>query len=272
MSALHAGDPLPKLGLAPRASVPYSAEWREARAALQAGIDLGLTLLSTGPDTETLVGEAIVRRRDEVFVVARLAPWEATMNHMAAACTASLRRLTTDVIDLYLLHGRGDVPLEESAEAFETLRQGGLIRHWGVADYPLPALTELFLYTDRCAAEEIVYDLAHRGAEWDLLDACRDHGLPVLACCPLQSRGHPRLGELAARHQVTPAQLALAWVLSHEGIVAVPPVSTRAEVAEYHAALAIELDGHDHARLDEAFVPPLGPQPLERRPPALSVS
>jgi diketogulonate reductase-like aldo/keto reductase len=271
MSALPAGDPLPKLGLAPRASVPDSAEWRETRAALQAGIDLGLTLLSTGPDTETLVGEAIVRRRDEVFVVARLAPWEATTDGMAAACAASLRRLATDVIDLYLLHGRGDVPLEESAEAFETLRQGGLIRHWGVADYPLPALTELFLYTDRCAAEEIVYDLAHRGAEWDLLDGCRDHGMPVLACCPLQSRGHPRLGDLAARHRVTPAQLALAWVLSHEGMVAVPPVSTRAEVAEHHAALAIELDGHDYARLDEAFVPPLGPQPLERRPPAVSV-
>ncbi len=271
MSALPAGDPLPKLGLAPRPSVPYSAEWREARAALQTGIDLGLTLLSTDPETETLVGEAIVRRRDEVFIVARLAPWEATADGMPAACAASLRRLATDVIDLYLLHGRGDVSLEESVEAFESLRRGGLIRHWGVADFPLPALTELFLYSDRCAAEEIVYDLAHRGAEWDLLDGCRDRGMPVLACCPLQSRGHPRLGELAARHRVTPAQLALAWVLSHEGMVAVPPVSTRAEVTDLHAALAIELDGHDHARLDEAFPPPLGPQPLERRPPAVSV-
>jgi diketogulonate reductase-like aldo/keto reductase len=257
--------------MAPRPSLPGGAEWREARAALEMGIDLGLTLLSTGPRTETLVGEAMVRRRDEAFVVARLAPWEATTDGMAAACAASLRRLATDVIDLYLLHGHGDVPLEESAGAFETLRQSGLIRHWGVADYPLPALAELLLYTDRCAAEEIVYDLAHRGAEWDLLDVCRENGMPVLACCPLQSRGHPRLDDLAARHRVTPAQLGLAWVLSHEGMVAVPPVSTRAEVAEYHAALAIELDGHDYARLDEAFAPPLGPHPLERRPPAVSV-
>jgi diketogulonate reductase-like aldo/keto reductase len=271
MSALPAGDQLPKLGMAPRPSLPGGAGWREARAALEMGIDLGLTLLSTGPHTETLAGEAMVRRRDEVFVVARLAPWEATRDHAASACVASLRQLGTDVIDLYLLHGRGDTPLEESAEALETLRRGGLIRHWGVADYPLPALAELSLYTDRCAAEEIVYDLPHRTAEWDLLDGCRDRGMPVLACCPLQSRGHPRLGELAARHRVTPAQLALAWVLSHEGMVAVPPVSSRAEVAEHHAALAIKLDGHDHARLDEAFPPPLGPQPLERRPPAVSV-
>jgi diketogulonate reductase-like aldo/keto reductase len=256
---------LPQLGLTARPSPRDSAEWRESRAALGEAIDAGMTLFSTAPDTEELVGEAIVRRRDDVLLIARVAPWEATVDGMAEACADSLRRLATDRIDLSLLHGRGDVSLEESIEGFETLREAGLIREWGVADFNLVALTELSLYSDRCAADEVVYDLGHRAAEWDVLDGCRERGIAPLAYCPLESRGHPRLGELAARHGVTPAQLALAWMLSHEGVVALPPCETRAEVELYRSAREIELDGHDHAWLDDAFPPPLGPQPLERR-------
>jgi diketogulonate reductase-like aldo/keto reductase len=138
-----------------------------------------------------------------------------------------------------------------------------------VADFPMTVLAELLLtVSSDCAAEEVVYDLAHRGIEWDLLDGCRERGVPVLAYCPLESRGHPRLDELALRHGVTPAQIALAWVLDHEQLVAIPPCESPAQVHEHRAALELRLDGHDHAMLDEAFPPPLGPQPLERRPPA----
>jgi diketogulonate reductase-like aldo/keto reductase len=264
--ALPAGERVPVLGQAPRRPAD-SAHHRAQVAALRTGIDLGMKLIATAPDTEELVAEAIVRRRDDVFLVARLAPWEATGDAMAEACRASLRRLDTERIDLHLLHGRGRIPLAEAVEGFETLRQAGLIRHWGVADFPLTALAELFTVTSRCAAEEVVYDLAHRGIEWDLLDGCRERGLPVLAHCPLESRGHPRLLELAARHGVTPAQLALAWVLDHEHLVAIPPCETPAQVEEHRAALGLRLDGHDHALLDDAFPPPRGPQPLERRSP-----
>jgi diketogulonate reductase-like aldo/keto reductase len=256
---------LPQLGLTARPSLRDSAEWRESRAALGEAIDAGLTLFSTAPDTETLVGEAIVRRRDDVLLIARVAPWEATVDGIAQACQASLRRLATDRIDLYLLHGRGDVSLEESVEGLETLREADLIRAWGVAEFNRVALTELSLYSDRCAADEVLYDLAHRAVEWDVLDGCRERGMALLAYCPLESRGHPRMAELAARHGVTPAQLALAWVLSHEGLVALPPCQTRADVELYRSAREIELDGHDHAWLDDDFPPPLGPQPLERR-------
>jgi diketogulonate reductase-like aldo/keto reductase len=266
--ALPAGERIPVLGQAPRGRPADSARRRSQVAALRSGIDLGMKVIAAAADTEELVGEAIVRRRDEVFLVARLAPQEATRAGMAAACTASLRRLGTEAIDLYLLHGRGQIPLAETVEGFEALRHAGLIRHWGVADFPLAALAELLLtVSNDCAAEEVVYDLAHRGVEWDLLDGAREHGLPVLAYCPLESRGHPRLDELALRHGVTPAQIALAWVLDHERLVAIAPGETPAQVLEHRAALELRLDGHDHAMLDEAFPPPLGPQPLERRPP-----
>jgi diketogulonate reductase-like aldo/keto reductase len=266
---LPAGERIPVLGQAPRGRPADSAHRRGQLTALRTGIELGMKLIATAADTEELVGEAIVRRRDDVFLVARLAPWQATRDGMAAACTTSLRRLDTETIDLYLLHGRGRIPLEETVEGFETLRQTGLIRHWGVADFHLTALAELFTVTNGCAAEELVYDVAHRGIEWDLLDGCRERGLPVLAYCPLESRGHRRLDELAARHGVTPAQLALAWLLDHEHLVAVPPCETAAQVEEHRAAVELRLDGHDHALLDEAFPPPLGPQPLERRPTAI---
>jgi diketogulonate reductase-like aldo/keto reductase len=265
-TALPGGEQIPVLGQAPGRPAD-SAHRRGQLAALRTGIDLGMKLISTAPDTEELVGEAIVRRRDDVFLVARLAPWQATRHGMADACAASLRRLDTETIDLYLLHGRGRIPLEETVEGFETLRQARLIRHWGVADFPLSALAELLLtVSPDCAAEEVVYDLAHREAEWDLLDGCRDRGVPVLAYCPLESRGHPRLHELASHHHVTPAQLALAWVLDHEHVVAIPPCETPAQAHEHRAALELRLDGHDHNLLDEAFPPPLGPQPLEGRP------
>jgi diketogulonate reductase-like aldo/keto reductase len=237
---------------------------RRAIAALRAGIDLGMTAIDAAPDAEALVGAAIARRRDEVFLIARLAPRDATRAGMAMACAASLRRLGAETLDLYLLHGRGRVPLDESVQGFEALRTAGTIRHWGVADFGLPGLAELLTLGARCAADEVRYDLAHRQAEWDLRDACRERGVALLAATVAEPPAHPRLYELARRHAVTPSQIALAWLLSHEDLVAIAPSETPEQVERNRAAAELRLDGHDHALLNDAFPPPLGPQPLER--------
>jgi diketogulonate reductase-like aldo/keto reductase len=253
---------VPRVGQAARRAP--GAHRRREIAALQAGIELGLTLINAAEGAEDLVGEAIARRRDGLFLVAWLAPEDATLDGMVRACTATLRRLGTDRLDLYLLHGRGTVDLEECIEGFAALRDGGMIRDWGVADFALPALAEVLALGGRPGAVEVRYGLAARGAEWDLLDRCQAEGLPVLAYTPLELRAHPRLLELAQRHGATPAQLELAWLLSHEGLAAIAPVETPEHAAEQRAALDVRLDGHDHAMLDEAFPPPRGPQPIAR--------
>ena len=260
---LPSGDAVPRVGQATRRA-PDSAHRRQEIAALQAGIELGLTLIDAAEDAEDLVGEAIVRRRDGLFLVARLAPEDATLDRMVRACTATLRRLGTDRLDLYVLRGRGTIDLGECIEGFAALRDDGIIRHWGVADFALPALAELLALGGRPEAVEVRYDLAARGAAWDLLDRCRTEGLPVLAYTPLELRAHPRLLELTQRHGATPAQLELAWLLSHEGLAAIAPTETPEQAAEHRAALDVRLDGHDHAMLDDAFPPPLGPQPIAR--------
>jgi diketogulonate reductase-like aldo/keto reductase len=223
-----------------------------------------MTVIDVAPGAEALVGAAITRRRDEVFLIARLRQRDATRAGMAAACAASLRRLGAETLDLYLLHGRGPAPLAESVEAFEELRAAGTIRHWGVADFGLPALAELLTLGAHCAADEVRYDLAHRQAEWDMLDVCRERGVMLLAAAAPEPPAHPRLHEIATRHAVTPSQLALAWLLSHEALVTIAPSETPEQVERNRAAAELRLDGHDHALLNDAFPPPLGPQPLER--------
>jgi diketogulonate reductase-like aldo/keto reductase len=259
---LPTGEPIPVLGQAARRALD-AASRREEIAGLRHGIDLGMTLIDAAPDAEQLAAEAIVWRRDDVFLVAKLAPREATADAMAAACAATLRRLGTDRLDLYLLHGRGDVSLVEAADGFAALREAGLIRHWGVADFGMTALAELLTLTSGCAAVEVRYDLARRAAEWDLLDRCRQQAITVLAYTSLEFRGSLRLHDLAARHRATPAQVALAWLLSHEGLAAVVPAESPEQAEEHRAAAELPLDGHDYAMLDDAFPPPLGPQPLE---------
>jgi diketogulonate reductase-like aldo/keto reductase len=257
---LRSGESVSALGQGVHDLPPDAATRRARIRALHHGIDLGMTLIDTAPDTEQLVGDAIARHRDEVFLVGRLPVTRAS--EMAGACTRTLRRLGTDRLDLYLLHGRDSADLEATVDGFERLRAAGLIRYWGVADFSLPALAELFLITTECAAEEVRYDLAHRGVEWDLLDRCRERDVLVLAFTPLELQPHPRLFEVAERHGATPNQISLAWLLSHEGLAAIAPAETPEQAEEHRAAAEIRLDGHDHAMLDDAFPPPLGPRPL----------
>jgi diketogulonate reductase-like aldo/keto reductase len=241
-------------------------------AALRLGIDLGMTLIDTaemyaGGGAEELVGEAIAGRRDDVFLVSKVLPSHATELGTIAACQASLRRLGTDRLDLYLLHWRGRTPLGETVAAFLELLQAGLIRHWGVSNFDVDDLVELWGLPGGPSAstDQVLYNLTRRGIEHDLLPWCLRHGLPVMAYSPIEQGrllGHPALGEVAARHRATPAQVALAWVIRGDGVTAIPRAGTPEHVRENRGALDVRLSAADLAVLDRAFPPPTHKQPL----------
>jgi diketogulonate reductase-like aldo/keto reductase len=242
-------------------------------AALRHGVDLGLTVIDTAEmyadgGAELLVGEAIGDRRDDVFLVSKVLPFHATAEGTVAACVRSLRRLETDWIDLYLLHWRGSVPLAETLEGFRRLLDAGAIRSWGVSNFDLADLRELTSLPggDAVQTNQVLYNLARRGIEWDVLPACRRRGVPVMAYSPFERGrmlGHPVLEAVAARHDATPAQVALAWVLRDDGVGAVPKASTPEHVEQNRAAAALRLTGEDLETLDTAFPAPSGPRPLE---------
>jgi diketogulonate reductase-like aldo/keto reductase len=241
--------------------------------ALRVGIELGMTLIDTaemygGGAAEKLVGEAVAGRREDVFLVSKVLPMHATREGTAAACEASLRRLGTDHLDLYLLHWRGMVPLEETVRAFEELRVEGRIRHWGVSNFDVEDIVELVQADGGRMVEidQVLYNLGRRGIEWHLLPWCRNHGLPIMAYSPLgQGRllADPVLRGIAAGHRATPAQVALAWVLARGGVCAIPEAGTVRHVRQNREALELHLDEIDLIKLDEAFPPPIGPQPLD---------
>jgi diketogulonate reductase-like aldo/keto reductase len=245
----------------------------EEIAALRIGIDLGMTLIDTAEmygsgKSEELVGEAIAGRRDEVFLVDKVLPTHATRHGTISACEASLARLGTDHLDLYLLHWRGGVPLQMTVSAFEELRVAGLVRHWGVSNFDLPDMVELMDVDGgrQCATDEVLYNLLHRGIEWDLLPWCATNGRPLIAYSPIEQGrllGHPVLRFIGAKHHATSAQIALAWVVAHEGVCAIPEAGSPEHVRQNRAALDIRLDEEDIVKLDSAFPPPSHPVPLE---------
>jgi diketogulonate reductase-like aldo/keto reductase len=235
-------------------------------AALQTAVDLGMTVVDTAEmygngAAEEVVAEALAHRRDEVFLVSKVLPQNATRRGTIAACDASLRRLKTDRLDLYLLHWRGRVPLAETLEAFGRLERDGKIRHWGVSNFDTDDMEELLgLDTGKgVAANQVLYNLARRGIEYDLLPWCRAHRVPVMAYSPLEQGrlvGRKGLHAVAARLGATPAQVALAWVLRQPGVIAIPKSGSPERVRENRAALEIKPGAADLAELDEAFAPP----------------
>jgi diketogulonate reductase-like aldo/keto reductase len=245
----------------------------EELRALRVGIELGMTLIDTAEmygdgATEELVGEAIAGRRHEVFLVSKVLPAHASREGTIEACRASLRRLGTDQLDLYLLHWRGMFPLEETVAAFEELRAAGLIRHWGVSNFGLRDMEELLRVEGGSAVQtdQVLYNLARRTIEWNLLPWCRLNGLPIMAYSPLEQGRlveHPVLRGIAVQYRATAAQVALAWVLAHEGVCAIPAAGTVKHVRQNRAAVDLHLREIDMLKLDEAFPPPLAPQPLD---------
>jgi diketogulonate reductase-like aldo/keto reductase len=241
--------------------------------ALRLGLDLGLALIDTAEmyadgDAEELVGAAIRGRRDDVFLVSKVLPSNAGADETVRAGEASLRRLGTDRLDLYLLHWRGSTPLEETLEGFARLVDAGKVRHWGVSNLDRADMDELLNVSggDAVATDQVLYNLSRRGIEWDLLPWCQERRLPVMAYSPIEQGrllDHEALGAVAERHGATPAQVALAWVLGHDGVVTVPKAGTPAHVQENCGALELDLTEEDRDELDAAFPAPTGPQPLE---------
>jgi diketogulonate reductase-like aldo/keto reductase len=270
---LPSGEQIPVLGLGTWGMGENPAERDEELRALQLGLDLGLTLIDTAEmygdgAAEELVADAIAGRRDEVFIVSKVLPANATRHGTIEACERSLKRLRTDRLDMYLLHWRGQLPLRATIEAFSELRDAGKIRHWGVSNFDVVDLAELLEVAggDAVETDEVLYNLSHRQIELELLPWCRDWGLPVLAYSPID-RGdlveNDVVVAIAEKHEATPAQIELAWVLRHDGLCGIAKASIHEHVREDAAALDLRLDNDDLTMLDEEFPPPSRPGPLE---------
>jgi len=235
-------------------------------AALRAGIDAGMTLVDTAEmygdgGAEEVLGEAMDGRRDQVFVVSKVYPHNAGARSAVAACERSLRRLRTDRLDLYLLHWRGRVPLAETVAAFERLRRDGKIVRWGVSNFDAADIDELLALPDggNCAVNQVLYHVGERGIEWSLLPLCRRRSIRVMAYAPVGEGALLRntaLMRIANAAGITPAQLALAWLLRHDDVIGIPQTSNVAHVLENRAATAITLSPATLAEIDAAFPPP----------------
>lgn len=272
-AALPSGEVVPVLGQGTWHMGEDRAKRREEMAALGLGIDLGMSLIDTAEmyadgAAEELVGEVIARRRNEVFLVSKVMPHHATRAGTIAACERSLVRLRTDHLDLYLYHWRGDVPLEETLESFLALVKAGKIRYWGVSNFDVADLDELVTLPGgaNVATDQVLYNLARRGIEWDLLPSSLEQDFPLMAYSPIEQGrllDDPALKQVADRHGATPAQIALAWVIRHGGVIAIPKAASEAHVRENRGALDLRLTRRDLAELDRAFPPPGRKVPLE---------
>jgi len=240
-------------------------------AALELGLDLGLNLIDTAEmygegGAEEVVGEAVKGRRDQVFIVSKVYPQNASRRGVALACERSLKRLKTDRIDLYLLHWRGNEPLSETVAGFEALHQAGKIRHWGVSNFDTDDMEELFAVPQgkACATNQVLYNLKHRGPEFDLLPWQAKKKIPVMAYSPLEIGAFANRGEtkrIADRHGATTKQVALAWILRRPDAIVIPKASDPDHVRQNRAALDLALTSEDLAALDA-----LSPAPKRKTP------
>jgi aldehyde reductase len=271
--ALPSGERVPALGMGAWNIGDRRADRGEEIATLRLGLDLGATLIDTAEmygdgRSEELVGEAIAGRRDEAFLVSKVLPQNASRKGTVAACERSLQRLRTDRIDLYLLHWSGGIPFAETVEALLALRQAGKIRHFGVSNLDLAEMKQWWKIAggDGCAANQLLYNLARRGIEWDLLPWLRERGVPVMAYSPIEQARlleDAKLKKFARAHGMTPSQAALAWLLRNDGVIVIPKTGRRDRLKENLGALARPLDAAQLAELDRLFPPPASAQPLE---------
>lgn len=271
--ALPSGELVPALGLGTWKMGESRGNRAEEIATIRLGLDLGAALIDTAEmygdgRAEELISEALAGRRDEAFLVSKVYPHNASRRGTVVACDRSLRRLRTDHLDLYLLHWRGDVPLAETMEAFEALRAAGKIRHYGVSNLDLADMQALWAvsHSPSFATNQLLYNLTRRGIEWELLPWLRQRRIPVMAYSPieqgrlLENRG---LIQFARRYDMTPAQVALAWLLGQGDVIAIPKTSRRDRLRENMGALQHQLTHGQLAELDRIFPPPTGSSALE---------
>jgi len=262
---LPAGDRVPAFGQGTWMMGEDAAKRQAELATLRRGIELGATLIDTAEmygdgKAEELVGRAIAGCRDDIFLVSKVYPHNASRRGAVAACERSLKRLATDRLDLYLLHWRGSVPLEETLDAFAKLRDAGKIRHYGVSNLDLADMQELSALPGGAdvQTDQVLYNLTRRGIEWDLLPWLRTRGIAVMAYSPieqgrlLRNRG---LVDFARQLGATPAQIALAWLLRNDNVIVIPKASNPARLEENLAAGTIEIAPEIVAEIDTLLEP-----------------
>lgn len=270
---LSDGEQVPCLGIGTWRMGENGRKRRGEIEAVRTAIELGLTLIDTAEmygegGAEEVVAEAVADRRRDVFIVTKVHPRNASGANTIAACERSLKRLHSDVIDLYLLHWRSSVPLEETVGAFRQLQKDGKIRHWGVSNFDVGDMAELMQIDGGCAANQVMYHLGARGIEFDLLASLKEAGVPMMAYSPLAAGDileNKTVNEIAESRGVSPATVALAWVLRQEQVMAIPKTSKKARVKEFRDALDLTLNVYELQGLDKAF-----PVPEKRTPLAMS--
>ena len=270
---LSDGEQVPCLGIGTWRMGENGRKRRGEIEAVRTAIELGLTLIDTAEmygegGAEEVVAEAVADRRRDVFIVTKVHPRNASGANTIAACERSLKRLRCDVIDLYLLHWRSSVPLEETVGAFRQLQKDGKIRHWGVSNFDVGDMAELMQIDGGCAANQVMYHLGARGIEFDLLASLKEAGVPMMAYSPLAAGDileNKTVNEIAESRGVSPATVALAWVLRQEQVIAIPKTSKKARVKEFRDALDLTLNVYELQGLDKAF-----PVPEKRTPLAMS--
>ncbi|WP_320200417.1 aldo/keto reductase [Agrobacterium sp. rho-13.3] len=263
---LPSGTSIPALGIGTWNMGEARSDEAQEIASIRKAVALGMTVVDTAEmyadgRSEEIVGQAIEGLRDQVFLVSKVYPFNASAKGTIEACERSLKRLGTERLDLYLLHWRGSHPLEETVEAFETLKAQGKITDWGVSNFDTDDMEELFSVPDgrNCAANQVLYNLSRRGPDYDLLPWCQQHGIPVMAYSPIEQgkllKDH-ELIRIAKAYQATPAQLALAFILERDGVIAIPKSAKPERVEENRGATDLDISDADWAALDAAFPPP----------------
>jgi len=263
---LPSGRDIPALGIGTWNMGESHAEEAQEVASIRKAVELGMTVVDTAEmyadgRSEEIVGKAIADLRDAVFLVSKVYPFNASATGTIEACERSLKRLGVDHLDLYLLHWRGSHPLEETVAAFEKLKQSGKIRDWGVSNFDTDDMEELFEVENgrNCAVNQVLYNLSRRGVEYDLLPWCQEKGLPLMAYSPIEQGrilNNDELIRIAKAYQATPAQVALAFLLERDGVLAIPKSAKPERVEENRGATDLDISDEDWASLNAAFPPP----------------
>ena len=270
---LPSGESVPSMGLGTWHMGERIGNPKTEVDALVRGLDLGAALIDTAEmyargGAERVVGSAIKGRRDEVFIVSKILPHNASFDGTIRACENSLQRMEIESIDLYLLHWPGNHPLEYTVSAFEQLKTDGKIRHWGVSNFDTSDMQELYGIPEgkNCQINQVLYNLSRRGIEWDLLPWCRSMGLPIMAYSPIEQGRlleNKKLKALASEIGVSAAQLSIAWSIRNNDIITIPKASNLEHVSQNIDAWTIKLESAILDELDKLFEPPVKKKGLD---------